>query len=118
MKKVFFGVISFAILCLTLQARPQYKSKSELTDDQYMGQRLFQQRCSVCHFPTARSTRSYAPRLYKDLMEDDEDVVRQTIMDGRPGQMPGWKYTLQPKQIDDIIAYLKTVERAAPAPKN
>lgn len=31
-------------------------------------------------------------------------------MSGRPGTMPGFKYALQPTQIDSIVAYLKTVD--------
>ena len=87
------------------------------SDAQKMGQQLFQQRCSVCHIPSARSTKSYGPRLYRDSVVENEDIVRETILNGRPGFMPGWKYTLQPEQVDEIIEYLKTVEKPA-RPKN
>ena len=38
-----------------------------------------------------------------------EDAARKLIMDGTP-RMPGWKYTLQPSQVEKIIAYLRTVK--------
>jgi hypothetical protein len=38
----------------------------------------------------------------------DEDFLRQFIQQGVPAKMPGFRYDLEPKQIDDIIAYLKT----------
>jgi mono/diheme cytochrome c family protein len=30
-------------------------------------------------------------------------------MNGGPTYMPSWKYGLTPEEIDDIIAYLKTL---------
>ena len=75
------------------------------------GQQLFQQRCSVCHMPTAHSEKSYGPRLYKDMVDANEETMREAILNGRPERMPGWKYTLQPEQIDSILEYLRTVER-------
>jgi len=33
---------------------------------------------------------------------------RQLIEQEVPGKMPGFRYDLEPKQIDDIIAYLRT----------
>jgi hypothetical protein len=33
---------------------------------------------------------------------------RQLIEQGVPGKVPGFRYDLEPKQIDDIIAYLRT----------
>jgi mono/diheme cytochrome c family protein len=107
------SLILIAFSPLVIHAQAQSSANISPSDVRKMGQRLFQQRCSVCHIPTAYATRSYGPRLYKDFVLDNEDYVRGIILDGRPGFMPGWKYTLQSEQIDEIIEYLKTVEKPA-----
>jgi mono/diheme cytochrome c family protein len=38
----------------------------------------------------------------------DGDVLRQFIQQGVPGMMPAFRFGLEPKQVDDIVAYLKT----------
>lgn len=96
---------------LAILAQQQSSPDHPLSDTQKIGQRLFQQRCSVCHIPPALTKISYGLRLYKDSVEGNEDFVREYIVNGREGFMPGWKYTLGPDQINDIIEYLKTIER-------
>jgi mono/diheme cytochrome c family protein len=46
--------------------------------------------------------------LFKNAAPDQEKTVREFILKGTP-RMPGWQYTLDAKQIDDLIAYLKTL---------
>jgi mono/diheme cytochrome c family protein len=95
----------------------QSGSASALTDTQKEGRRIFQQRCAVCHtLPTVVSKR-YGPALYKEIVEDNEDNIRDTIVVGREGLMPGFKYGLTRAEIDSIIEYLKTVNRPV-RPKN
>jgi mono/diheme cytochrome c family protein len=101
------------LLATSLPLRAQHSSGSALTDTQKEGRRIFQQRCAVCHtLPTVVSKR-YGPALYKEIVEDNEDNIRDTIMDGREGLMPGFKYGLTRAEIDSIIEYLKTVSRPA-----
>ena len=38
----------------------------------------------------------------------DDDGLRQFIQQGVPGMMPAFRFGLEPKQVDDIVAYLKT----------
>jgi mono/diheme cytochrome c family protein len=104
-----FGFI-FLVVSVT-HAQERASSDAPLNKEQLLGQRLFQQRCSACHMPSAHSKTSYGSRLYNYYVEDNEAGVRETIMNGVEGRMPGWKYTLQPQQIDAIIEYLKTVNR-------
>lgn len=86
---------------------------SSLTSAQKEGRRVFQQRCAVCHtLPTVVSKR-YGPVLYKEIVEDNEDNIRDAIMDGREGLMPGFKYGLTSTEVDSIVEYLKTVNRPA-----
>jgi len=79
------------------------------------GKKLFVQRCSVCHLPPlgVRTDPSYARKLagYMKGPESEaraRDVIRKGTS-GTPG-MPGFQFTLEPEQIDNIIAYLNTLK--------
>ncbi len=79
------------------------------------GKKLFVQRCSVCHLPPlgVRTDPPYARKLagYMKGPESEaraRDVIRKGTS-GTPG-MPGFQYTLEPEQIDEIIAYLNTLK--------
>ncbi len=88
--------------------------KESLTDQQVLGRRIFQQRCAVCHTPPLYRSRQYGPALYKDIVDGNEDAMRDFIMDGARGRMPGFKYGLQPAEITAIIEYLKTLPKPVP----
>lgn len=104
-------------LTISLPLRAQQSPVAVLTDAQKDGRRVFQQRCAVCHtLPTVVSKR-YGPALYKEIVEDNEDNIRDVILEGRERLMPGFKYGLSRAEIDSIIEYLKTVSRPA-RPKN
>jgi hypothetical protein len=50
-----------------------------------------------------------APWLDRDrIATAGEQNFREKILKGSRG-MPGWQYALEPQQIDQIIAFLKTV---------
>jgi mono/diheme cytochrome c family protein len=87
-------------------------SQRELTDSQREGRRLFQQKCAVCHVPSYPGATTLGPGLPDDLFQGPVSAVRDAITNGLYDQsvtMPGWKYTLSSKQIDDIIRYLKSL---------
>lgn len=106
------GLALFQAISLPLRA--QQSSGAPLTDAQKDGRRIFQQRCAVCHtLPTVVSKR-YGPALYKEIVEDNEDNIRDTILEGREGLMPGFKYGLTRAEIDSVIEYLKPVKPVLP----
>jgi mono/diheme cytochrome c family protein len=107
----------FPIFSSPLRAQ-QPKPNSTLTDTQKEGRRIFQQRCAVCHTPPTIVARRYGPALYKEIVEDNEDTIRDTILEGREALMPGFKYGLTRPAIDSIIEYLKTVKRPSSRPNN
>jgi mono/diheme cytochrome c family protein len=94
-----------------------------LTEQQVRGAGIFTQRCALCHLP--KTFGAYGakfccvppvePNLIgshlfnKDMTPDQEAVLRSFIMNGGPTLMPAFKYGLTPKEIDDIISYLKTL---------
>jgi len=82
----------------------------ELNATQKLGQRVFEQRCGVCHSAPAPVFPMYGPALYKDLVNGNEDAVKEMIRNG-DSRMPGFKLGLKPSEIDAIVEYLKTVPK-------
>ena len=111
--KVLIFLLLFASFPAAFEAQQSTSESSpKLNVTQKHGQLLFQQRCSVCHTMLSVTNRkTYGTRLYKDLVDGNEDLLRQSIMNGREGLMPGFKYGLTASEINDIIEYLKTVEK-------
>lgn len=73
------------------------------------GKKLFVQRCSVCHLPPLGpgEPRSLARSVVGFVKtKQAEGVARQIIQNGIPSRMPGFKYGLQPDEIDQIVAYM------------
>lgn len=62
-------------------------------------------------------SKQYGPALNMDTILGREESIRSTIEEGEIGLMPGFKYALEPVEVNAIIKYLKTVEKPAkPAP--
>jgi mono/diheme cytochrome c family protein len=98
----------------------RHPSGTKLTEQQVRGAGVFFQRCSLCHLAKTFGANgnkiccvaSLGPDLsaqFKDLTPDQESAYREIIMNGGPTYMPAWKYGLTPQEVDDIIAYLKTL---------
>jgi len=105
--------ILVAAFPLSIRAQ-QASSDSSLTDQQKLGRRVFEQRCAVCHTLIGATGKTYGPTLYKDLIAGNEDTIREFIKNGSPGKMPGFKYGLEPTEIDAIVEYLKTLPKPRP----
>ncbi|HET9743576.1 MAG TPA: cytochrome c [Terriglobales bacterium] len=74
------------------------------------GSVIFRKSCSVCHSVHKGETK-VGPSLYGELREGSghsEEHVRQVIIEGQ-GTMPPFKEKLDSEQMDDLIAYLKTL---------
>jgi mono/diheme cytochrome c family protein len=112
----FFGLTT-GIVAQSTKPGPSFKPNPNLSDQEKRGEYLFLQRCALCHV-TKYSKDVSAPKLppvwlnleglFKNAESGQEETVREFILNGTV-RMPGWKYTLGPKQIDDLIAYLKTL---------
>jgi mono/diheme cytochrome c family protein len=79
------------------------------------GKKLFLQRCSVCHLPRLydEDPHPYGPKLDGVVKSPEtEERARKAIREGGP-RMPGFQYGLEPGEIDDIIAYMKTMKAPA-----
>ena len=109
--KCFRWALLLAAGILPLTARAQQPGADKpLTDSQKLGQRVFQQRCGICHAPARPGFVMYGPYLYKDLINGNEDAIKEMIRTGST-KMPGFKAGLQPSEIDAIVEYLKTVPK-------
>jgi len=83
-----------------------------LNDQQKRGENLFLQNCPLCHIFSNQKKRLGIPTpQLKGIFKNptSEDAVRRVILQGVPGRMPGFQYDLDAKEIDSIIAYLKTL---------
>ena len=86
----------------------------KLSEQETRGEGLFLQRCSICHLPRKLKFGSPATAgpglggLFKDAGPADLKVLRGIILKGSPN-MPGFQYGLEPNQVDDLIAFLKTL---------
>ena len=82
-----------------------------LSADEVRGRQLFVQRCAICHDPLGQPSYPNTPGPWVDaatVRSLGEDTVRSQIMMGS-ARMPGWQYTLDPAEIDQVIAFLKIV---------
>ena len=78
------------------------------------GENLFRQRCALCHLP--RKLKFGSPPvigpdltgLFKEAGPDKMKLLRGSILKGSPN-MPGFQYGLESKEVDELIAYLKTL---------
>lgn len=99
-------------------ARKSTAARPALNEQQRRGEALFVQNCTLCHMPSnqKKSLGIQAPTLEGVYGEDAETAaLRQFIQQGLPGKMPGFRYGLDPKDIDDVVAYLKVGAHLKPS---
>jgi mono/diheme cytochrome c family protein len=129
--------VFFPIAATAQSRQASAKSAHTLNEQQFAGRGLFLQNCALCHLPekwdqpnafvfyggASRAASEYNPKstavgpsvgpdlkgLFRGENAMPEQAVRGIIMRGFPNQMPGFRYGLEPKEIDSIIAYLKTL---------
>ena len=76
-----------------------------LNETELKGRKIFAQRCANCHGGT---TQRPGPALGQQTVERrGESFIREKARKGSM-TMPGFEYSLEPVQIDQIIAFLKT----------
>ena len=76
-----------------------------LNETELKGRKLFAQRCANCHGGTAQKP---GPPLGKQTVERlGDSLIGEKVRKGSVN-MPGFEYSLEPAQIDRVIAFLKT----------
>ncbi|MDC5806696.1 cytochrome-c oxidase, cbb3-type subunit III [Vibrio europaeus] len=86
-----------------LRPIPEIAADSEAVK---VGQRLFLQNCSQCHGSDARGQKGF-PNLTDDawLYGGEPQAIVTTVMQGRIGQMPGWKDALGEQGVKEVVSY-------------
>lgn len=83
-----------------------------LTEAELRGRRHVARRCANCHGGGTRQ--APGPVLSRETVERlGESTIRDKVSRGSLA-MPGFEYTLQPGQIDEIVAFLKTAAPGGP----
>jgi mono/diheme cytochrome c family protein len=110
------ALFSYGGTRLLAQSKPAatQPATEKLSEEARRGEGLFLQRCSLCHLP--RKLKFGSPPVigpilsgqFKDANPDQLKILRGFISKGGP-DMPGFQYGLEPGEIDDLIAYLKTL---------
>lgn len=90
--------------------KKQLLAPSGLSSDAQKGRVLWVQRCAFCHDGVGQPTYKTMGRwLDAGLVQSlGEEKVRGIIATGNT-RMPGFRNALQPQQVDELIAFLKTV---------
>lgn len=88
-------------------------------DDQAMetGRRLFGNNCAVCHGADGGGAPGF-PNLRDDdwLYGGTPEAIKTSILNGRQGVMPGWASALGNKGVDEVAAYVYSLNgREVPA---
>jgi mono/diheme cytochrome c family protein len=107
------------VLSAALSAQ-QTQSSTHLTAPELSGRKIFQTRCAMCHVgqdpatelateTSARRQTTFGPLLSK-VQAANEEKLREKIKNGGP-RMPGYKLALTDEQINQVMAFMKTVER-------
>lgn len=96
------------------QAAVAQSAASALTAEQRAGRDLFAQHCVVCHVRTlVTAVRTYGPSLSQSTLGGLDEVMGAFISVG-DSNMPGFKYSLAPNEIGEIVAYIKTLPAEPP----
>lgn len=76
----------------------------------FRGRVLWVQKCAFCHDGLGQPTyKTMGPWLDGDLVRTLSDKVIRVVVKNGSANMPAFKYGLSEAQLDDILAFLKTV---------
>ena len=89
------------------------------TGDSNNGKARYEQYCVVCHGPRglgdgpmAKATNPPATRLTTTEIRNktDQDLLA-VIADGKGGIMPAWRGILTEQELQDVVAYVRTLDQ-------
>lgn len=79
-----------------------------LTGNPDRGFDVYDAKCKSCHAPFGRG--EYGPKLAGNPILHEPMRFWATVLNGRGANMPAWRDELEPQQIADVLAWLKTVQ--------
>lgn len=102
------SLFALPFVALPHEVSAQQVGNHPLDATQALGQRLYNQHCGVCHTKPTIVSPYYGPALSREKVNNNEAALREFVQIGTE-RMPGFQYTLEPRQIDSIVQYLKTI---------
>jgi mono/diheme cytochrome c family protein len=89
---------------------PDLIKQMQVPDDVYRGRVLWVQRCALCHDGVGQpSYHTMGPWLDADIVKSIGDPAVRAIIAAGTARMPEFRYDLNARQVDDLLAFLKTV---------
>ena len=116
-KAGFVGLLWGVLLTqLPVTAQSQRNNTSALSERAQAGAEIFNDRCYVCHDIDSDRRKRLGPTLDGLFRRPtllvgkpvNAENVKEVIRMGPTPGMPGFRYTLTDRQIDDVVEYLKT----------
>ena len=90
--------------------RKQLVSAPALPEAAYRGRTIWLQRCAYCHDGVGQpSYNTMGSWLGAETVQTLGEAAVRAIVSAGTERMPGFQYALQPRQVDDLLAFLKTV---------
>ena len=107
-KLIFLLSLSIVVFAATAKAQAGNAAKQQSIQD---GQQIFIQRCMQCHSANKDQV-LLGPSLWGEMSRSPHKKtaaqIRVLLRDGK-GKMPSWKGTLTPDDVDDLLAYLRSL---------
>lgn len=112
-------ILSGVVLLLLCQA-PRSREAEHPAGDAAKGAQLYRQNCALCHGPNgngrgmrragmSRSPRDFTDPNWQERMSDQQ--IAAAIRNGVKGTaMPAWR-ALEPAEIENLVAFLRTLKR-------
>ncbi|MGH9862098.1 MAG: c-type cytochrome [Candidatus Acidiferrales bacterium] len=128
--RIFLRFAGFLLVSFLLTLSPlagQEKKPAEKTEkdapkgDAITGKKLYKAHCAICHFADASIDKVgpgmkslfHLKKLSKSGQPATEESIRKIILDGagdpKMPLMPHFRDILSPADLDDLVAYLKTL---------
>ena len=105
------GLIFSLIVLRSQQARQNVTSSVADSERVKRGEAVFSRHCPICHLGRPSKENPFIGKnlrgILKNVKPEQETAVQESIQKGSD-KMPGFRYTLTPAQIEDLMAYLKT----------
>ena len=113
---IFLSSLVFILAIVTSVTRAVAQTMKESdAEDVAKGKQVYAQKCEICHY-SASAEKKIGPGLaglmkrerFRNGMKADDENLRRVIERGGK-DMPGYRNSLKPAQIRDLIAYVKTL---------
>jgi mono/diheme cytochrome c family protein len=89
---------------------PDLIKQLQVPDDVYRGRVLWVQRCALCHDGVGQpSYHTMGPWLDADTVKSIGEPAVRAIIAAGTASMPEFRYELDARQVNDLLAFLETV---------